>query len=95
MSFSRVSGLKLFQAYQLVSASSKQLSWSQSLKIFLPRVFLAALFCKSQRNSQSLLLALALSGLVNLVSFKDFGQLFRVLYLSALIRELPIKTEPG
>ena len=73
------SGLN-FQSAQLISASSRQLVWSQSLGSLSPlKVSVQLSFCLWERDSHLLLLTLAGRGLVNLVSFRDFLKLLSVL----------------
>lgn len=66
----------------LVSVLSRYLSWSKTLqaalclRIFLPHLYL---YC----HLKVTLLQFTLAGLVNLVSFRDFLKLFRVVYILA------------
>jgi hypothetical protein len=66
-------GLNLFQVAWLVTASSRQLVWPQSLLCSLTglRVNLGPSFLLTQVGR----------GLVNLVSFRDFLKLSRVVHL--------------
>lgn len=73
--FSRCSaGLRLFQAGGL---------GLESLKFGLSESLLGSLALWYVRDSQLILLILARSGLVNLISFRDFLELFQVVYLPA------------
>jgi hypothetical protein len=77
---------------QLVSASSRQLVWSQSLGSLSPlKVSVQLSFCLWERDSHLLLLTLAGRGLVNLVHFRDFLKLFEL--FTSLLKELPCKME--
>ena len=81
VSFPSDSGLNLFQAAWPVSVASRQLVWSLSLFTdLLPRAFLdssASIFAAPREEEAELfLLMLSGRGLVNLVSFRDFLQLF-------------------
>ena len=66
-------GLNLFQVAWLVTASSRQLVWPQSL--------LCSLTGLRVNPGPSLLLTQVGRGLVNLVSFRDFLKLSRVVHL--------------
>ena len=73
-------GLNLFQVAWLVTASSRQLVWPQSL--------LCSLTGLRVNLGPSLLLTQVGRGLVNLVSFRDFLKLSRVVHLPVLMASL-------